>query len=359
MSGRVLDIFPTPRPLAAKIVSLLPIADCARILEPSAGTGSFVAPLRRLPLQQVWIEAVEIRPECRQPLVDDGADEVWIADFESGAVRGRGWNPTDPAGVGFPTRAMPAYDWVIGNPPYTLAEAHIRHAMSFLRHGAHLVFLLRLNFLGSQGRVALWEELAPRHIWAISERPGFKSGSGTDMTEYAAFWWTKGWAGATTLSMIPYWKPGSDSGRLIKVPFVGGDDFDRQMELESEDDRVVDQPGLPFVPGIPQVKSVTGIADPRERFEAFHRLNPQVYRGLRDVALELRRNDWTRCSMKMLFERLRWVYALRTQGDTFQLNNNYTSYYARLLMVSEPTLAEFFEVRKQRGTGKWEPTPES
>lgn len=82
------------------------------------------------------------------------------------------------------------------------------------------------------------------------------------------------------------------------------------------------------------------------QFLAFHHANPQVYARLRDMALALRRRGFKRWGVKNLYEKLRYDLAIETFGEPeFRLNNNYHSHYARLLMESEPQLAEFFELR--------------
>ncbi len=54
--------------------------------------------------------------------------------------------------------------------------------------------------------------------------------------------------------------------------------------------------------------------------------------------------------MKMLYEVTRWEFWLATESDDeFKLNNNFTAYYARLIMEQEPDLAGMFELRKVRG----------
>lgn len=86
-----------------------------------------------------------------------------------------------------------------------------------------------------------------------------------------------------------------------------------------------------------------------EQFWEFHAANPDVYRQLRDLALDMSRRGIRRYGMKGLFEVLRWHHALRTHDpDGFKLNNNYTSFYARLLMDREVALVGFFELRTQR-----------
>lgn len=89
----------------------------------------------------------------------------------------------------------------------------------------------------------------------------------------------------------------------------------------------------------------------QERFEAFHAANPHVYESLRALAFQMFRAGVTRYSVKSLFETLRWHYTLSTRGDTFRLNNDFTSHYARLLIEQQPELAGFFEVRALRERG--------
>lgn len=83
-----------------------------------------------------------------------------------------------------------------------------------------------------------------------------------------------------------------------------------------------------------------------EAFRAFHAANPHVYDELVKLARQARRRGVGRIGIGMLFEVLRWRVALRTGGDEFKLNNNYRSYYARLMMLREPDLAGVFETRQ-------------
>jgi hypothetical protein len=91
------------------------------------------------------------------------------------------------------------------------------------------------------------------------------------------------------------------------------------------------------------------------RFEAFHRHNPHVYASIVEIALDLKSRGFQKGGMKMIFERLRWLYALRTRGDSYKLNNYYTAYYARLVMATVPSLAGFFEVRLHQGAEPYVP----
>ena len=84
-----------------------------------------------------------------------------------------------------------------------------------------------------------------------------------------------------------------------------------------------------------------------ERFEAFHALNPHVMRALIRLARWTQNDGWRVCSIKLLFEQLRWQWAVQTQGDVYKLNNNFHAYYARLIMHRHPDLAGFFRIRRQ------------
>lgn len=85
------------------------------------------------------------------------------------------------------------------------------------------------------------------------------------------------------------------------------------------------------------------------RFEGFHRENPHIYQAIVRIALDLKDRGFPKCGMKMIFERLRWLYAIQTRGEDFKLNNNYTAYYARVVMAAEPRLQGFFETRVREG----------
>lgn len=84
------------------------------------------------------------------------------------------------------------------------------------------------------------------------------------------------------------------------------------------------------------------------QFREFHAANPHVYQKLREIALFVRARGHRRFGVKALFERLRWISLFETTGDPYRLNNNYTAYYARLLMAREPALAGLFELRASR-----------
>jgi len=86
----------------------------------------------------------------------------------------------------------------------------------------------------------------------------------------------------------------------------------------------------------------------QQRFERFHQRNPHVYEAIVRLAYSAKHNGARRWSIDAIFHILRADYMFRTRGDTYKLNNDYTSYYSRLITQQEPTLRDFFEQRQQR-----------
>ena len=117
----------------------------------------------------------------------------------------------------------------------------------------------------------------------------------------------------------------------------------------------LDEHGNVAYPGDPEAPDMHGWTPANvSRYEAmllkwgaFHAENPDVYRELRRLALDLYGMGRIRYGMKGLFEVVRWHRAMATTDEDFKLNNNYTAFYARLLMADEPRLGKFFELREQ------------
>jgi hypothetical protein len=89
-----------------------------------------------------------------------------------------------------------------------------------------------------------------------------------------------------------------------------------------------------------------------ERFADFHRENPHIYRRLVNLCREVKGAGHETYSIKALFERIRWWHHIELKSkEPFLLNNDFTSRYARAIMLFEPDLCDFFEVRKLRSKG--------
>ena len=96
-----------------------------------------------------------------------------------------------------------------------------------------------------------------------------------------------------------------------------------------------------------------------QRFEAFHLANPHVYDHIVEIALDLKSRGFGRCSIWLIFNRLRWLYAIQTRGSEYRLNNNFTAYYARLVMATRSDLDGFFETRLHKGQDPYIPDLEA
>lgn len=179
MNPRDLCKLYTPDACARTIVDALPIESGQWVHEPHAGGGSF---LRALEKRDVWLTAGDLEPDAN-------------VTFRGGQTPTRGdflrWRPSG---------RHP--DWIIGNPPYITAEAHIRHAVEVT--GRHVVFVLRLAMLEGVHRAQhLWVETPLRQVIVLAPRPSFTSDGRTDTkTAYAAFWWDRAWTAAPTVSWL-------------------------------------------------------------------------------------------------------------------------------------------------------------
>lgn len=83
----------------------------------------------------------------------------------------------------------------------------------------------------------------------------------------------------------------------------------------------------------------------QEKFERFHRANPHVLRGIMTVIYEMHQAGIRRSGMKAIFERLR--SQTRGEGKGYKLDNDYHAYYARVAILLDPTLSDFFRTRRQ------------
>ena len=84
------------------------------------------------------------------------------------------------------------FSLVITNPPFSLAERFIRKAR-WECPNAELVFLLRLGFLASEERAALWNDVGEPDVWVLPNRPSYVSKKpgrlDTDKYDYGWFIW--------------------------------------------------------------------------------------------------------------------------------------------------------------------------
>ena len=82
-----------------------------------------------------------------------------------------------------------------------------------------------------------------------------------------------------------------------------------------------------------------------QRWEAFHRLNPQVFAAIERQALRLAAQGEKRIGVKAIAEDLRRG-RLATTGDDWRINNSWPAFYARLLVAKHPRLEGVIEMRR-------------
>lgn len=80
------------------------------------------------------------------------------------------------------------YDLIITNPPFSLAMEFLQKSLA---EADTVIYLLRLNFLGSKKRQAFWFANRPSHVLVLSSRPSFTGDGHTDSIEYAWFCWDR------------------------------------------------------------------------------------------------------------------------------------------------------------------------
>ena len=162
------DQYFTPQPLADALVReyLLNNPPPSRVLEPSVGMGAWARACNRTVFDIV--EGVDIIPRSES---EHCCSQFTCCDFLS-------FRPTIAPSL------------IIGNPPYSEAESHVRHALDIVARDGRVAFLLRLAFCESAGRIAFWRAHPAESIHVLAERPSF-TGGGTDNAAYGFFVWRK------------------------------------------------------------------------------------------------------------------------------------------------------------------------
>jgi hypothetical protein len=191
-----LDSYQTPPQLAIALCERVRVAfRPLEIVEPSAGSGSFVY-AARLVWPDAHVTANDVDRGRRRELLQAGAHVVLHGEWEH-VARTLASNQREDVG---------GERLVVGNPPFRLAERHVEAGLEWLRAGDRLAFLLRLNLLGSTRRLSFWGRPGLASVAPIVPRPSF-TGGGTDGTEYALFTWVKGYRGPARLQRPIVWKP--------------------------------------------------------------------------------------------------------------------------------------------------------
>jgi hypothetical protein len=170
MSGRrPLDLYPTEDAITRLLAANLPNLG-GNILEPCAGPGGMAAVLRDLPA----VTAV----------FTNDIDPQWGTDWVGDAC--------NPAAACW----QRPYDWVVTNPPFSVAMPILQ--LAYDRAAVGVAFLLRLSFLEPTRGRARWLEAhadSMTHLIVLGQpRPSFTGDGGTDAVTAAWMVWQVGWS---------------------------------------------------------------------------------------------------------------------------------------------------------------------
>jgi len=182
------DFYPTPFPLAVKIIESMDIpasysedeatrdGQYLRFLDPGCGDGVFGRAIRFC-FPRAYIMGIDI--VHRMPENGGDYDKFIVANFTS---------PTQLSHV-----APHNFDYIVGNPPYSLAEEFILQSVNCLnkeRPDAKVCFLLKLAFLESKKRAAgLFKTMPPSQVKVLAGRPSFTGNGKTNDYAFALFSW--------------------------------------------------------------------------------------------------------------------------------------------------------------------------
>lgn len=96
----------------------------------------------------------------------------------------------------------PAFDLVIGNPPFKYAEQFVRQSWALLEQGGHIIFLLPLDLLSGQERkLNFWRRFPLKKCVVCSSRISFSGDGKSNATIYGFYIWQKGFQGKTLLTI--------------------------------------------------------------------------------------------------------------------------------------------------------------
>lgn len=142
-----------------------------RVWEPHAGAGSFAYALARA---NVFVYASDLSVNAPET---DELEAHGIAGWKSGHNALNGWWCDD----GPP-------DWIVGNPPFSEAEEHVRALLPIARYGVALI--TRQSFTATARRADLARQVW--QVWPINPRPSFTPDGKTDACEYNVLLFVKG-----------------------------------------------------------------------------------------------------------------------------------------------------------------------
>lgn len=159
------DFYPTPEGATNELLARVDIG--GHVFEPCVGAGDIQRALAA---------------ESRVHLIDtNDLDRKHVAKTHADATDKRWWN------------TLPQYDWIVTNPPFSVAHKILPLACEHARDG--VAMLLRLTYLEPCEGRALWLSINPPHRLIVLPRISFTGDGATDSVTCAWFVWQ--WTGTT------------------------------------------------------------------------------------------------------------------------------------------------------------------
>lgn len=152
-----------------------------RVLDPCCGEGSILSAL------------ATTRPRGHMRGIE-------LDDERAAKAAGLGFHVTARDSLGPESWGQP--DAVITNPPFSLAMEFLVRSLREVGPSGDVVFLLRLAWMASQGRVA-FHRAHPSDVYVLPKRPSFTGDGRSDSADYAWFCFGPGRGGRWSVLEIP------------------------------------------------------------------------------------------------------------------------------------------------------------
>ena len=167
---RPQDFYPTPGWVTRAILPhLAEDIDRGVVWEPAAGDGAILR------------EVLAFRPGLERE------GRLWATEIDEGRVRrAREFAPT--CHTDFLDCGPHRCSLIITNPPYSIAERFVSHALDLAGENATVAMLLRLAFLETRKRAPFVRRHCP-DVYVLPERPSFVEGPGRTQTDSCAYAW--------------------------------------------------------------------------------------------------------------------------------------------------------------------------
>ena len=86
-----------------------------------------------------------------------------------------------------------------------------------------------------------------------------------------------------------------------------------------------------------------------QRFNQYHRDNPQVYELFKKFTFMAIRRGHNRLSAWMIANRIRWETSIETFSvEEYKISNDYIALYARMFMHDYPEYNGFFRIKEMK-----------